>query len=107
MTRHGTRHLPTRWLSLFTMFKAVEGLGADHCLAASWIFLSEQGDETASDRNCRHIYISLATSCHQFKIHVHLYSSQAGEPVNSFLGSLLSHDTVSRFIKGEERRQVF
>src|SRR6218665_615673 len=37
----------------------------------------------------------------------YMYSSQAGEPVNSFLGSLLNHDTVSRFIKGEERRQVF
>jgi len=24
-------------------------LGADDCLAASWIFLAEQGDEMASD----------------------------------------------------------
>jgi len=39
----------TCWLILFTMFKAVEGLGADNCLMASWIFISEQGDEMASD----------------------------------------------------------
>ena len=46
MIRHETRHLPTRWLSLF---KAVDGLGVDDCPAASWTFLSEQGDEMASD----------------------------------------------------------
>ena len=47
MTRHGTRHVLTRWLSLFTMFKAVTVEAC--CLAASWIFISEQGDEMASD----------------------------------------------------------
>ena len=47
MTGHGTRHVPSRWISLFTIFKAVESLGADDCLTASYIFLSEQGDETA------------------------------------------------------------
>src|SRR6218665_2127605 len=41
-TRRGTRHVPTFWLSLFTMFKTVEGLGADDCLTASCIFLAEQ-----------------------------------------------------------------
>ena len=49
MIRHGTRHVPTRWLSLFTMFKAVEGFGANDCLTPRWIFHSEQGNEMASD----------------------------------------------------------
>jgi len=49
MSRHGTRHVPTRWLSLFTTFKAVEGLGDDDSLVASWIFLLEQGDEMVTD----------------------------------------------------------
>ena len=35
-------YILTRRLSLF---KGVEGLGADDCPAASWIFVSEQGDE--------------------------------------------------------------
>jgi len=32
------------------LFKAVQGLGAEDCPAASWIFLSEQGDEMTSDK---------------------------------------------------------
>jgi len=47
----------------------IEGLGADDCPAASWIFLSEQGDEMASDEQPTiqemHVhlgYISLTSS---------------------------------------------
>ena len=36
-----------------------------------------------------------------------MYTFRAGEPVNSFLWSLLNHDKVSRFVKEEEWRQVF
>ena len=56
-------------------------LGSDDCPTATWLFLSEHGDEMASDEQPGTVFI--------FQPGLHVinsrYSSQAGEPVDSFL----------------------
>src|SRR6218665_284784 len=112
--RRGTRHVPTCWLSLFTMFKTVEGLGADDCLAASWIFLAEQEDEMASDEQPHHsvtvglyfthFFVSSIQDRPTCSLQFSSWRNGQQFPMKRFV---LNHGKVSIFVKEEERRQVF